>query len=174
VLARLDLEQLTDSEGAGPKRVRRLSSPTALLDLWAEEDQLRPRRHAGFVLARSPRDLMGKIGEGLAGWQVGYAVTGAGAASLVAPFVTAVPVVDVWMSEATDPAEALRAIGGETVHEGHNVLLLQFKQDTTLAFREQVDGIWVANKLRTYADLRSDPRRGAGQAMHLRNQVIGF
>jgi hypothetical protein len=174
VLARLDLERLTESEGAGPKRVRRLSSPPVLLDLWAEEDQPRQRRYAGFVLARSPKDLLSKIGEGLADQQLQYAVTGAGAASLVAPFVTAVPVVDVWTSEAADPDMVLRAVGGEAVDEGHNVVLLQTKQDTALAFREQVDGVWVANRFRMYADLLSDPRRGAEQAKYLRSEVIGF
>lgn len=174
VLARLDLEQLTDSEGAGPKRVRRLSSPTALLNLWAEEDRPSPRRHACFVLARSPRELMIKLSGGFAERQVDYAVTGAGAASLIAPLVTSVPVVDVWISSTADPNEALRAVGGEAVDEGYNVLLLQAKHDTTLAFREQIDSIWVANKLRTYADLLSDPRRGVEQAKHLRSEVIGF
>jgi hypothetical protein len=37
VLERLEREQLVQVGRAGPKRIRRIENPTALLDLWAEE-----------------------------------------------------------------------------------------------------------------------------------------
>ena len=57
---------------------------------------------------------------------------------------------------------------------GQNVVFLQAKDDTPLAFRQKVGNVWIANSFRLYADLRRDPRRGREQADHLRQAVIGF
>ena len=174
VLMRLEREGLIDVAGAGPSRVRRVLDPTALLDLWIEENVDRPIVQRGFLLAQTPQRLIKEIGVkvGLAG--VEYAITGAAAASLIAPFVTAVPVIDVWVQETTDLDALLRAMNAEPVRDGHNVLLMQAKDDVPLAFREKRNGLWVANRFRLYADLRRDPRRGVEQAAHLRESVISF
>jgi hypothetical protein len=95
-------------------------------------------------------------------------------ASLVAPFISAVPVAEVWVTADAIPARLPEAAGGEAVASGHNVVFLQAKDETPLAFRERVDGLWVASQFRLYADLRRDPRRGREQAAHLRQEVIGF
>ena len=174
VLARLDREGVTATQGVGPQRVRRVANRTALLDLWAEEDRPRAQRTPGHLLARSPQQLLAKLGENLDDRVVDYAITGAAAASLVAPFVTALPVVDVWASASADPKEWFGAVGGEPVESGQNIVLMQAKYDSPLAFRERVDGLSVANRFRVYADLLGDPRRGAEQAKHLRSEVIGF
>ena len=60
------------------------------------------------------------------------------------------------------------------MEEGYNVVFLQAKDDAPLAFRQQIGGLWVANRFRIYAELRRDPRRGREQADHLRAEVIGF
>jgi hypothetical protein len=174
VMARLDREAVTVIEGAGPQRVRRVANPSALLDLWAEEDRPAARRTSAHLLARSPEQLVRRLGETLDAHKFDYAVTGAGAASLLAPFVTAVPVFDVWIGAAADPATFLEATGAEAVDAGQNIVLLQAKHDHPLAFHKNVDKVWVANRFRVYADLLSDPRRGAEQAKHLRSEVIGF
>ena len=55
VLARLETEGLVAAEGAGPRRVRRVADPTALLDLWAEENTDRSvQRMRAYRLAREP------------------------------------------------------------------------------------------------------------------------
>lgn len=174
VLARLEGEGLMTAEGAGPKRVRRLANATALLDLWAEENVDRPRRTPGYTLSRSPEQPIGKIGSGLEAHGTAYAMTGAAAASLVAPFVTAVPVVQLWVPATAEPDQVLHAAGAEPVMDGANVVLLQAKDDSPMAFREQSGGTWIANRFRLYLDLRGDPRRGKEQADHLRQEVIGF
>jgi hypothetical protein len=174
VMARLDREGVTAIEGAGPQRVRRVANPSALLDLWAEEDRPAVRRASAHLLARSPEQLVTKLGETLRDSKFDYALTGAGAANLLAPFVTAVPVVDVWIGAAADPQKFLEAAGAEAVDAGQNIVLLQAKHDHPLAFRKNVDNVWVANRFRVYTDLLSDPRRGAEQAKHLRGEVIGF
>jgi len=174
VVARLEREGLMTAEGAGPQRVRRLVNPTALLDLWAEESVDHPRRISGYALSRAPQELIRKISSGLDSRHILHGVTGAAAASLVAPFVTAVPVVQVWVAAKASPREALDAAGAEPVTDGENVVLLQDKDDGPLRFREKADGTWITNRFRMYVDLRADPRRGREQADHLRQEAIGF
>jgi AraC-like DNA-binding protein len=174
VLARLAGEGLVAAEGAGPQRVRRVTDPAALLDLWAEENADRPSRTRAYLLARSPRQLITGLGTSLKGSGVGYALTGAVAASLIAPFTTAVPVAEVWVTATAGPEQLCDALGAEIVTEGNNIFFLQARDDTPLAFREQASGLWVANRFRVYCDLLRDPRRGREQADHLRRELIGF
>ena len=101
-------------------------------------------------------------------------VVGSSSASLVAPFITAVPVTEVWVMATAAPVDPFEAAGADPVADGHNVVFLQAKDDTPLAFSEQAAGVWVASRFRVYADLRRDPRRGREQADHLRREVIGF
>lgn len=109
------------AEGNGPKRVRRVTNPAGLLDLWAEENVDRPTRTLGYLLAQTPRQLITKLGSNLERGGIDYAVTGAAAASLVAPFVTAVPVVDLWVGAKAAPDELLKRADAERVTDGENV-----------------------------------------------------
>jgi len=174
VLTRLEREKIVAAEGAGPKRVRRVTNPTALLDLWAEENVDRPMRTLAYLLAQTPGQLIHALGAGLERGGIAYAQTGAAAGSLVAPFITAVPVVEVWVQATTAREELCEATGAEPVTDGPNVVFLQAKDDAPLAFREQADRLSVVNRFRLYADLRQDPRRGREQAEHLRQEVIGL
>jgi hypothetical protein len=174
VLARLEREGIVIRKGDGPRRLRRLADPTALVDLWAEENADRTTRTRAYLLEQTTRRLIKELGHGLVRGEVGHAITGAAAGSLVAPFVTAVPVVEVWVESAIAANQLHELTGADPVPEGHNVVFLQAKHDAPLAFREQIDDIWVVNRFRLYVDLRRDPRRGTEQADHLRNEVIGF
>jgi hypothetical protein len=174
VLARLEAEGILTSEGAGPKRVRRVVRATALLDLWAEENLDRPTRTLAHLLAQNPRQLMADLGANLGRRGLQYALTGAAAGSLIAPFITAVPVVELWVPSTASPEQLHEATGAAPVADGHNVVFLQAKDDVPLAFREHVGELQVVNRFRLYSDLRNDPRRGREQAKHLRQQVIGF
>lgn len=113
-----------------------------------------PTRSLGYLLAQSPHQLIGELGRSLDRGEVGYAITGAAAASLIAPFITAVPIAEVWVAAAAAPERLYEAAGGKPVADGQNVVFLQAKDDTPLAFREQAAGQWVANRFRLYADLR--------------------
>src|SRR5262249_6476362 len=75
VLSRLEREQLIEAQGAGPKRKRRITSPTALLDLWAEEmrdDGVKQLR--AFRLTRDPRAQAKILSRLLAEAQIQHAV----------------------------------------------------------------------------------------------------
>lgn len=174
VLTRLEGEGIIAAEGTGPNRMRRVIDATALLDLWAEENVDRPTRTLGYLLAQTPRQLIKEVGRNLGRSGIDYALTGAAAASLVAPFVTAVPVVEVWVRATAAPDELYEGAQADRVTDGQNIVFLQAKDDTPLAFRVKARGLWVANRFRLYAELRHDPRRGREQADHLRREVIGF
>jgi hypothetical protein len=174
VLDRLTDEGFMEAQGKGPNRTRGLANPPALLDLWAEEDVVPIRRTTGFVLAQTPTQLAQILGQKLGTAGVKYAITGAAAANLLAPFITAVPVTDVWVDDAVPGPQALDTVQADPVERGHNIALLQTPADTGLAFRELHDQITLANRFRIYADLRRDPRRGKEQAEELRREVIGF
>jgi hypothetical protein len=175
VLARLEAEGLVTAEGAGPRRVRRVADPTALLDLWAEENTDRAvQRVRAYRLAREPRELTDAVSARLDTAGIEHAVTGAAAAARIAPFVTAVPVTEVWLGSVGSPEAAAAATEAELVDTGHNLVFVQANGDEPLAFRLTVDGAWIVNPFRLFFDLRGDPRRGREQAEILRREVIGY
>ena len=174
VLARLDDEGVLVSQGRGPAKTRILSDPGALLDLWAEEQRDRIDRTLAYHLAPTSQQQRQGIVGALEAAGIGYALTGASAADLVAPLVTSVPMVQVWVSAAVDPQPVLASTPAEAVDAGHNVVFLQARDDDPLLDRQRVDDTWIVNNFRLYLDLRNDPRRGTEQANHLRQERIGF
>ncbi len=174
VLTRLEAEGIVSTSGAGPHRTRHVTDPTALLDLWAEEHVDKPVRTHGYLLAQTPQQLVNQLGESLNGTGLSYALTGAAAASIIAPFVTTIAVAEVWVAAATDPQDLFDHTRATPVSEGHNITFLQAATDAPLAFRQQSGGLWIVNKFRLYADLQRDKRRGVEQADYLRREVIGF
>jgi len=175
VLARLERENLVAAEGGGPRRIRHLTNPAALLDLWAEEMRDRKVRQVrAFRLARDPRTQAKTLSEALDDANIEHAVTGPAGAAQLAPFVTAIPVTDVWIAETTPLEDAATTAGADIVDEGQNIVMRQAVGDEPLVFREKVADIWTANPFRLFFDLRNDPRRGREQADRLREEVIGF
>jgi hypothetical protein len=175
VLARLERENLIEVHGSGPNRTREVSHPGALLDLWAEE--MRDRKVTqvrAFRLARDARSHTSRLSSLLAEADIDHAVSGSAGATLLAPFVTAVPVVDIWVTNAVPIEDAAEAVEAEPVIEGHNILLRQEPGDTPLVFRSMVKDIWMVNRFRLYLDLRRSSRRGPEQAERVREEVIGF
>src|SRR5262249_30601269 len=175
VLARLETERLMRAVGTGPKRVRHVVDGTALLDLWTEENRDRSvERVRAYRLARDPRALVDAASGGLHAAGIEHAVTGAAAAARIAPFVTAVPVAEIWLSSIASLEDIAEATDSEVADTGHNLVFAQATGDEALAFRRTVDQIWMVNPFRLFYDLRRDPRRGREQAETLRRAVIGF
>ena len=174
VLRRLEDEGVVAADGAGPSKARRLSNPAALLDLWAEEHYDRPTRQPVFLLARTTDQVIDVLCEGLETAAVDYALTGTAAAARLAPFLTGVPVAEVWLSSTAAASELYEQLGATPVESGPNVVLLQERDDAPLAFRTRESGVWTANVFRLYVDARRDPQRGREQSDHLRREVIGF
>jgi hypothetical protein len=175
VLARLERENLVEVGGAGPKRTRRVQNPTALLDLWAEEMQDRGvKQLRAFRLARDPRAQAQTLSRALTQAKIEHVITGPAGAARIAPFVTAIPVTDIWVKDTVPLKDVAAAAQADVVQEGQNIVLRQAPGDAPLAFRTKVDDIWTADAFRLFYDLRQDPRRGREQADRLRKEVIGF
>lgn len=173
LFVRLENDGLLEAEGTGPRKTRRVTNPTALLDLWAEEMRDRDvRQLRAYRLARNPRALAGTISKALTHAGIDHAVTGAAAALRLAPFVTAVPVTEVWVPELTDLQFVSTAARAPEVTEGHNLVFRAARDDLPLVFRKRDKNVWVADVFRVYFDLRGDPRRGREQADRLREEVI--
>jgi hypothetical protein len=152
-----------------------VARPGALLDLWVEEMRDRDVRQVrAYRLARDPGAQVSAISRALHDAGIEHAVTGAAAASRLAPFVTAVPTTDVWVTELSDLAHVAQIAKANTVDEGHNVTFRSAKDDSPLTFRDRDEGAWLADVFRIYLDLRGDPRRGREQADRLRREVIRF
>lgn len=126
------------------------------------------------VVARTPEVRLRDLAQHLEFMEIPYAITGAAAAALLAPLVTAIPTTEVWLPAKLLTDEALMAAHAEPVSEGANVVLLQAKGDAPLAFARRYEDVMIANVFRLYADLRRDPRRGREQADNLRQEMIGF
>jgi hypothetical protein len=175
LLVRLEREKLVEAKGAGPQRTRKVTDATALLDLWAEELRYqRVRQARGFRLARDPRAQAKTLSRLLVQASIDHAVTGAAGAALLAPFITAIPVLDIWVTETANLDDVLGDVRAERVQEGHNLVLRQVPGDAPLIFRRRVQEVWVTSPFRLFYDLRQDPRRGREQADRLREEVIGF
>jgi hypothetical protein len=123
---------------------------------------------------RKPPKSAAKSSKALDGANIEHAVTGPAGAAQLAPFITAIPVSDVWIAETTPLEVAAAAAGADIVNEGQNIILRRAVGDGPLVYREKVDDVWTANRFRLFLDLRHDPRRGREQADRLRQEVIGF
>lgn len=175
VLARLEEATILGSDGIGPRKVRRIANPGALLDLWAEEERERgARRTAAFVLARPGTRTAALLSERLAGAGITHAITGIAAAAILAPALTSVPVTQVRVTAGIRASDALRALDARETDEGSNLVIVQGADDAELRFRREVDGIWLAADTRIYLDSLRDPRRGKEQAHLFRESVLGI
>lgn len=175
VLARLEGAGIMAAEGRGPRKVRRITNPAALLDLWAEEEKERgARRTAAFVLAQPGTRSAALLSERLGGAGIVHAITGIAAAAILAPALTSVPVTQVRMTAAIPASDALKTLGARQTDEGSNLVMVQGADDAELRFRREVDGIWLAADTRIYLDSLRDPRRGKEQAQVFRESVLGI
>lgn len=173
VFSRLERATVLAADGRGPRKTRRVASPGALLDLWAEEAvELKERRTPAYALMRG--DGAQAVSQRLAERDLLHAVTGVAAAARRVAVLTTVPVTEVRVTAARTPAEAAAAADARLVEEGANLVFVQGPDDAELRFRREVEGVWLAAETRVYLDALRDPRRGAEQAREYRNQVFGF
>ncbi|MES2209271.1 MAG: hypothetical protein V4515_03700 [Chloroflexota bacterium] len=175
VLARLETAAILAAEGTGPRKVRRIANPGALLDLWSEEEKERgARRTAAFVLTRPGARTAALLSERLVGAGIPHAITGIAAAAILAPALTSVPVTQVRVTAGISASDALHALEARQTDEGSNLVIVQGADDAELRFRRVVGGIWLAADTRIYLDSLRDPRRGKEQAQFFRESVLGI
>jgi hypothetical protein len=175
VLARLEDADVVAAAGIGPRKVRRITDPAALLDLWVDEEtEPGARLTVAYVLGRPGFPLAGLVSERLAAAGIAHEVTGTAAAAIMAPALTSVPVTQVRVTAAIPAGDVLTAMGARQVEEGANLVIVQGADDTELRYRHRVGEVWLAANTRIYLDALRDPRRGREQAQVFRESVLGF
>ena len=150
---------------------RSVANPGALLEAWsAHLEEHRPRRYLGHRLMREPlRFLSGELApllDKLGDW----AVTGWAGLELVAPFITLVPALQVYVSTSRfrrDAAALFRQAGIREVEEGGNIEIWEMDLSVLVA-RKEAGGIPIINSPRLYSDLLAIGGRAIDGAKHLR------
>lgn len=182
VLRGLDAEGWTLRQGParGPKVRRDIGDRARLLDAWASAVSDRPRRkrfgHAiardllRFAHMRLPKAMPKRENEV-------WALTTWAGLELIAPFVTMVPVLhvylaaDVWESSSTE--EAFQSAGIRQVEEGSRIEF--WEADVPLLTQPGHPArLPVCSTPRLYADLLALGGRGVDAALHLREVALGF
>jgi hypothetical protein len=166
----------------GPARGRgsawRLPDRAALLDAWAAHVASVGRER---VLAhRVVRDPMALLREELAPAltpSMPWAVTGWAGLEAAAPFITAVPVLHIYIpAEAIADGrlrEVMRATGLREVEEGARVEFW-VASELALALARETASLPVVSAPRLFADLRALGGRGEEAAEHVREELLGF
>lgn len=166
----------------GPARGRgsawRLPDPAALLDAWSVHVASADRE--GVRAHRVLRDPMAFLREELTLALTGsmpWAVTGWAGLEVAAPFVTAVPVLHIYVPAETMAAGGLRkvmnATGLREVDEGARVEFWGASA-LALALARRTASLPVVSAPRLYADLRALGGRGEEAAEHVREELLGF
>jgi hypothetical protein len=166
----------------GPARGRgsgwRLADAAALLDHWAAHVASAGRER--LLTHRALRDPMAFLREELApalNRSTPWAVSGWAGLEAAAPFVTAVPVLHVYVSAEAMAAgrvrEVMRATGLREVEEGARVEFW-VASELALELARETASLPVASAPRLYADLRALGGRGDEAADHVREELLGF
>jgi len=162
---------LTAEAKRGRGSARRLSDPDRLLGAYVaavDAAKAAPSLQAGL----QGRDLVEALGEVGAAWDsrgIGWAATGVAAAAVIAPALTTVSSVEVYL-QADSPAslDARAADAGLRPIVGGRLTLRPFPTASTWRLAERHDALRVAPWPRVYADLRRSGVRGEQAAEHLR------
>jgi hypothetical protein len=171
-----DLGLLTARAPRGRSSGRRLDDPDRLLDAFATAANAVPAK-AGIRVGMAWRDPISHLVEIGRSWthaQRPWAVTGALAASVLAPYLTSVHSADVYVDADTHPGlEAVAAEAGLRPVDGGRLTLHPFPTVTARRLATVQDGLYLAPWPRVYADLRETGVRGEEAAEHLREVVRG-
>lgn len=159
----------------GPRAVRILHEPGALLDAWSEQHTLAAyTAHRFHRWTRDPSEVRRAVTAALETHGVEYALTLASGARFVAPFATDSGQLTLLVPPMPTLEEVARTAGLNPVDEGETVTFLLTRERSPLLFRRSVEDTWVASDIQLYLDLYAWPQRGKEQARHLRAERLRF
>lgn len=159
----------------GPSAVRTLDDPGRLLSDWSRRAHRGPwERVQLYVPWRDPEQSLDLMNARVSG--VRWVVSGALAANHLAPFLTQVPELLVYV--AADELQTLRdalvtSPDVEEIDTGGRIQLRSAGQQT-LRLASDEGAFLMAPRVRVYADLASKRERFAEAADHFRETEIGF
>jgi hypothetical protein len=101
-----------------------------------------------------------------------WAVTGPAASVLLAPYLSGVTTLDLYVDSdlISDRARLASRLGGRTVEKGHVIELRELPTPMS-AKGPAIEGVQVALPVRVYADLLAAGGRQAEAARHLRETL---
>ncbi len=177
VLAGFDRAGWTRKLGAqrGPGAWRILAESDGLLSAWSAAVAEEPRkRRLGH---RATRDAMTLLHDALAPAlekAAKWGLSGWAGAEVRAPFMTAVPSLQVYVAEdqfAGPLSEAMETAGVREVEEGARVVFWA-ADERVLALADRDGGLPVVSPPRLYADLTALGGRGHDAAEHIKSELI--
>jgi hypothetical protein len=177
VLTGFDRAGWTRKQGSqrGPKGWRLLVEPDGLLSAWSAAIEEAPRRQR--LGHRATRDAMALLHDALApalDENTTWALSGWAAGELVAPFMTAVPSLHIYVAQeqfAGPLTEAMEEAEVREVEEGARIVFWA-ADPRVLALRTRDRAFPVVSFPRLYADLTALGGRGHDAADHIKSELI--
>ncbi len=160
----------------GPKSGRRVIDPDAFLDAYATAaEELRAKQPTVLIhrLWSSPlAALRSEIAPALTPAHDPWAVTGPAASMLLAPYLSDVTTLDLYVGAElfAEPSRLASVLGGSVVARGHRIEVRQLPTAVS-AIGPVVDGIHIALPVRVYADLVATGGRAEEAAHHLKETI---
>ena len=175
----LEREELLErSVARGPASARRVVDTDRLLDRYAAAVAEAQRRAPARLFHRLWTDpmeaLSGELAPALNRAGLAWAVTDAAASMLLAPYLSNIAVVDLYVGEEEfgDVAQLERLLDARVVEHGQRIEVRRAPTALTALAGEVIDGVRCAPLPRVYADLAAKGGRFAEAAQHLRETRI--
>jgi len=171
----LEKQALVVPSGTGPKKRRRVRSPSELLD-WLVGEKASVRRNPKkeiYLHSRNPTELWATASRLLSEAKIRHCLTGAAAAALhdAGPTSVAKSIFRI------DPNESLEKVAGvlgaDPTSRGANLVLMSDIGRVGIFAEETKLGVVVAPKVRIYLDSLAD-RRGDDIARIFRETALGY
>jgi hypothetical protein len=167
--------------GAGPRKEWRPHT-AELLDLWIRDRGPAPQSMGMYVWARSHNHLLGRLRQ-LDRAGVNYAIGGVTAGDLHEPTLSSPPAPSVWIPAATPPTHIAKALDGELVDTGANLVVWQTPGDPALrlarrlahwrgGLKSEVAALRVVTPARAVVECMQAPGRGREVGEKLREKVL--
>lgn len=161
----------------GPQSARRITDISTFLDAYAKAAAEQRQKQTPVLVHRlwnrDPLDtLASEIGPALTRANARWAVTGAAASVLLAPYLSDVTTLELYIDAETmsDRAGLASLLGGRIVEKGHRIEIREVPTPMTVK-GPTIESMQVALPVRVYADLRAAGGRWAEAGQHLRETL---